>query len=360
MNKFTLCIMVVVTSVLLNPVWAEQNEAEQPLRLELTLIDGSRVIGIPTIDVIPVETVYAKMNVPLKQILTMKIGDDRETVSFSLQNGDKLKGVVKIEPIKLETVFGKVSVNLEHIKQLDVVLAGRAFSQKGLVLWNRLGSENDVNNSRVGPGGKLNGGHFVPGRFGQSLELNMQEQFGVTFPVDIMSASAGCIEFWAKLVDFPQVLPWGAKPGLIGMGDKEDNRGFMLQFNGNDGASNGGLCACLGGIGSAGTAQYGSWTYARALGTEAVGEWHHYALVWSSGGLPGVADGTRRVAVFVDGRLNTGSWNGTVIPPGPLVIPNEGRLGLLCHQSQSSGRVAFDNIKIWNYAKTDFSDRTDE
>jgi hypothetical protein len=189
----------------------------------------------------------------------------------------------------------------------------------------------------------------------------MQEPFGVTFPVDIVPTTAGCIEFWAQLVDFPPGLPWGQKPGLIGVADKEDgNRGSILHFNGNDGASNGGLCVGLEGVGSAGTGQYGSWTYARALGAETVGDWHHYALVWAAAGIPGVADGTRGLAVFVDGRLNTGAWNGAAVPPGKLVLPSGGRLGLLFHQGLSSGRVVFDNLKIWDYAKTDFADRTDE
>jgi hypothetical protein len=189
----------------------------------------------------------------------------------------------------------------------------------------------------------------------------MQEQFGVTFPLTIVPTSSGCIEFWARLADLPQALPWGQKPGLIGVNDKDgSNRGSILHFNGNDGASNGGLCAGLGGIGSAGTAQYGNWTYARALGADTVGEWHHYALVWNPAGIPGVAEGTRGLAVFVDGRLNTGSWNGAVVPAGPLALPDGGRLGLLCHQGLPGGRVVFDNLKIWNYAKTDFSDRERE
>jgi hypothetical protein len=257
-------------------------------------------------------------------------------------------------------VFGTVAVGIEHIQQLDIVLSGGT-GQKGLVLWNRLGSESDVKNSRVGPGGKLNAGRFVEGRFGQGIELNMQEPFGVTFPAEIVPASAGCIEFWAKLMDFPQALPSGEKPGLVGVSEKENVLGGpCIHFNGNDGAANGGLCARLGTIGSAGTAQSGSWTYARALGTDAVGDWHHYALVWNPAGIPGVIDGTRCVAIFVDGRLNTGSWNGPVVPPGPWTLPSGGRLGLLCHQGMPSGRIIFDNLKIWNYAKTDFGDRTDE
>lgn len=361
MKRFTFCMAVLATTALAGAVWAEPDtqKEERSLRMELHLVDGSHVIGIPALATVPVETPYAKLNIPLKQIASLKIGEDHETVTVDLQNGDKLKGVINLEPIRLDAIYGRVSVGVEHVRQIVVVLDGAA--QNGLVVWNRLGSESEVRNSRVGPDGKLSAGRFVPGRFGKGIELNMQEPFGVTFPAEIVPAAAGCIEFWAKLIDFPQTLPWGEKPGLVGVSEKENATGGpCLHFNGNDGAANGGLCARLGTIGSAGTAQYGSWTYALALGTDAVSDWHHYALVWNPAGIPGVADGTRGLAVFVDGRLNTGSWSGAVVPPGPWTLPSGGRLGLLCHQGMPSGRVVFDNLKIWNYAKTDFGDRTEE
>ncbi|GDX09267.1 hypothetical protein LBMAG57_10390 [Verrucomicrobiota bacterium] len=76
------------------------------------------------------------------------------------------------------------------------------------------------------------------------------------------------------------------------------------------------------------------------------------------GGIPGVADGTRKAAVFVDGRLNSGYWGGGT--GKTLTVPTNGRFGLLCHQGVTSGRIVYDNLKIWKFAKTDFSDRNDE
>jgi uncharacterized repeat protein (TIGR02543 family) len=40
--------------------------------------------------------------------------------------------------------------------------------------------------------------------------------------------------------------------------------------------------------------------------------------------------------------------------------PDSYVFGLLHHHGITNGRVAFDNLKIWNYAKTDFSDRFDD
>jgi hypothetical protein len=217
-----------------------------------------------------------------------------------------------------------------------------------------------VKYSRVGPGGTLNAGSFVPGRFGTGIELNMNEQYGVTFPVETVSGPDGCVEFWAKLVDFPNDLAWGARPGLIAGDEGKGAVLFMLlHLNGNDGQSNGGLIADIPGLSNGATGQYGQWTYARALGTDSAGDWHHYAMVWASAGIPGVDNGQRTVAAYVDGKLNSSIWRGAGGHIRPLV-PATGRFGLLWHQGMPAGRVVYDNIKIWSHAKTDFSDRAEE
>ena len=122
MKKSALCIAMVAAVALAFTAWAKEDKTEQQLRLELDLVDGSRVIGVPGIEAVPVQTSYAKMDIPLKQILTLKMGDDHETASVDLRNGDKVKGVISISSIKLETMFGKVSVGIENIKEIHLSL----------------------------------------------------------------------------------------------------------------------------------------------------------------------------------------------------------------------------------------------
>jgi hypothetical protein len=274
------------------------------------------------------------MDVPLAQIQALKIGDDHETVTLNLRNGDKLTGVISLAPIKLITLFGTVAVGIEHIKQLDIVLSGGT-GQKGLVLWNRLGSESEVKNSRVGLGGKLNAGRFVEGRFGQGIELNMQEPFGVTFPAEI-------------------------NPSLI-RSDTPEGSGFHLFFAPNDGAANGGLCI-KSRLGWAGTGPFGSWSYAGSLKSAKPGDWHHYAVVWNGvGNILNVADTTRKISVFVDGQLNTTTSNKS--PEEQLFASgNAPRFGFIGFPTDAipGASIVFDNLKIWNYAKTDFNDRDNE
>lgn len=348
------CAAVSLTSTVLG----QDAQTDEAIRVALDLWNGSRIIGVPSVASVPLETDYAKMDIPLKQIAAIRIEAIHENASFDLQNGDKLKGMISLEQLTLLTVFGEVSVAMKHIRQIGVLRSSEAASVDGLVLWNRLGSEDDVTRSAIGPGGKLNAGRFVPGRFGNGIELNMQEQYGVTFPPEIVPGPSGCIEFWAKLVGFPLDLSSGARPSLLAASDEGGTSSFILFFSGNDGEAKGGLCTRLPGLGSAGTGSYGPWTYARALGSNTVGDWHHYALVWAADGIPCVDNGMRKGAVYVDGKLNTSAWNGAA--GSRLAMPTTGPFGFLAHQGMPSGSVVFDNLKIWKYAKTDFSDREEE
>ena len=138
MSKLKHWLVVLTALSLLSASSAEQETVESvPLRLSLDLVDGSHVIGVPNIKSVPVQTSYAKMDIPLRQIRSIKIADDHETASLELQNGDKLTAVLGVGPIELGTIFGKTTIGLEHIEQLDVVLTGRALPQelkRGLVL----------------------------------------------------------------------------------------------------------------------------------------------------------------------------------------------------------------------------------
>ena len=171
MKRFVLSMAALVAMALVGTAWAGKDKDEPQLRLELYLVDGSHIIGVPSIESVTVQTSYAKMDVALKQILTIKIDDDHENASVDLRNGDKLKGVVRLEPIRLETVFGTVKIGIGHIRRLDVVLVGGKDS--GLILWNTMGSDEEVRNSAVGPGGEINGtiDVYTPGVSGKAAHL---------------------------------------------------------------------------------------------------------------------------------------------------------------------------------------------
>lgn len=225
----------------------------------------------------------------------------------------------------------------------------RSHAQSGnLVLWNKLGTQDEVENSAVGPGGEIVGGSFISGVFGNAYVADYNENELLSFPTVLFPYPAGAIEFWAKLIGFPSTTGWGGEhPGFI-LAAAIPSVGYpVLRFVGNDGHGGGGLSATIHGLNTA-TGGYRYWTYAEILGADQVGDWHHYAVVWNVAGIPDVSG--QKIAIYLNGQLNSGRW-------GPY-NPNENDPGmLLIRNTLNQGSVAIDNIKVWDYAKTDFSDR---
>ncbi|MEI6217289.1 MAG: hypothetical protein WCP86_00155 [bacterium] len=131
MKRLTLRMIVVTATLLVGTVFAGLDRQEPQLRLELDLVDGSHIVGTPSLASVPVQTSYAKMDIQMKQILTIKIDDNRETASIALRNGDRLKGVINLEPIHLETVFGTVKIGIEQISGLRTILTGSWITPMG-------------------------------------------------------------------------------------------------------------------------------------------------------------------------------------------------------------------------------------
>jgi hypothetical protein len=154
------------------------------LRLVVDLLDGSRVIGTPAIASVPVQTSYARMELPLKQIQTLKIGEDHETATFDLRNGDKLKGAITLAPLKLQTSFGPVAIGIEHLRELRVLLSGGALPdalQKGLVLYytfDRDDGSNITDGSTKANHATVSGARFTPeGKSGGAMVFDGADDY---------------------------------------------------------------------------------------------------------------------------------------------------------------------------------------
>jgi len=227
-------------------------------------------------------------------------------------------------------------------------------SNAALVFQNTLGSAAEIQNSLVGSGGTYLGqGSFVPGVFGNAFAANSSESYRVKFPKEVIPVQTGTIEFWGKLIDYSSGLPGngGLAPTFFRM-DNESQGNFSLTFSANDGLGGGGLVATAGKYYQAETGGFGSWTYDQALGAGSASDWHHYALVWGQN----VSGTGHNVAAYVDGVLNSQRWYD--FPSSSFGdLPSGASLGLLSNDKNQPGSVAIDNLKIWDIAKTDFSDR---
>ncbi|KAA3611837.1 MAG: hypothetical protein DWQ01_07060 [Planctomycetota bacterium] len=220
-----------------------------------------------------------------------------------------------------------------------------AFGQEGLVLWNRLGSQQEVENSAVGLNGSFAGGSFVPGVSGNAFRADHSQDLSVTFPYQVVPTGAGTIEFWAKLEGMPTNIPWGQNPYFIEIGD--GSSGYGMGFNGNDGGGGGGICGSAGDHYMCSTGVYTqTYSYESLLGSGQVERWHHYALVWDENNLPGLG---QKVAVYLNGQLQPQRWHdyrNNGFPP-----MTGGELGLINFQQLTQGAVAIDELKIWDHAR---------
>jgi hypothetical protein len=122
MNRFKRCAIVLVAISLSAVGRAEQGKDAPPFRFSVDLVDGSRIVGVPSIESVSVRTVYAKMDIALHHIARIEIADDRKTAALALQNGDRIKGILDLPSIGMETVFGEVSIAIEHARVISVRL----------------------------------------------------------------------------------------------------------------------------------------------------------------------------------------------------------------------------------------------
>jgi hypothetical protein len=162
---------------------AEDRPASKPrlisIELAIDLVDGSHIIGVPSFKSIPVQTAYAKMNIPLKAIASVEVNDDHETAHFELRNGDNLKGVFHLGPLEIETLFGKVSLKLEHVVRFDVSSSAKTLPDsltRGLVMHYPFGREKGgkaTDTSGKGNHGVVNGAKWVStGKIGGAYKFD--------------------------------------------------------------------------------------------------------------------------------------------------------------------------------------------
>ena len=139
-------------------------------------------------------------------------------------------------------------------------------------------------------------------------------------------------------------------PAFLIAGDSEGSN-YSLMINGNDGWGGAGLCG-WGGNGNVASGEYtNSYSYGEVLGD--VTAWHHFALVWNIDGV----DGTNEtVQIYKDGNpvgssLICNETNHTATKLDALV---DGELSIGQISSAFTGSFLIDELKVWNYAKTEF------
>ena len=300
MKGLTFRLMVLAATVLAGTAGAAENTTNPPPRLEIGLVDGSRVIGVPGIESVPVQTSYAKMDIPLKQIRSIKIESDHENVALALTNGDRLKGVLSLKPIEMETLFGMVRIDLTLVADISVYPGGKgslpAALLDGLVLYYSFDKDEGgkvTDAGRKGNDGTVKGATWTPeGKVGGAYSLD-----GVGNYISRSSQTWGITNEWT-------FSAW-VKPGHINLAIN-DERG-IVSLRSEDDKNTIQLMHAQGGWERGAGTQFfslrirGSGGYVKLMqGTTQpqVGTWYHVAGTW---------DGTN-ARLYVNGVEDTPYW----------------------------------------------------
>ncbi len=228
-----------------------------------------------------------------------------------------------------------VDILIERIEILETGLQGT----KGLVLWNKMGSIEEVENSEVGPNGTIVGDVNFNNtvKFGQGLTPNSgYADSGVDFPTTVVNPEKGCVEMWVIFYYKPIPFSYGAY-GFINVNfwshnvmsfawhNDESMFNFSLVFNGN------GRDANLKG-------------FDPPLNIPI-----HIACVWDRTGIDGTSEYMRTYVNGVKMAVNNtnNDW-GTDNTSGNFRVatPWDGEF--------ETDRYSVSNLKIWDYAKTFF------
>jgi hypothetical protein len=242
----------------------------------------------------------------------------------------------------------------------------------GLVLWNRLGSEDEVLNSEIGPdlgfyktGDCQNAGciswaeikgnpAYIPGMFGGALTLDEGPYFSegrihnvvLRDSKNYLDTERGAVEMWFQETADPQPWSYGIYRlfnGAYGLGD-----GVSLWVQTPDSYDVGparliytisGLCY----VQSESDGQVGMDISAYN------NTWIHVAAVWDRSGINGTP---KTMKLFVNGV----SVASTTCSDWPTEFSGTVDIGG-GNDDQIAGKFAVDNLKVWSYAKINYSDR---
>jgi len=199
MKRLILVLACVVSSGV--RLAAEETKPVPPLRLVVSLSDGSRVLGEPSLTGVALETEsLGKLEIPLAKLRGIKFADSREA-TLALANGDKLQGRLVNRELALQTLFGAVTIPVALAREIQVTSrpAAGAEVRDGLVAWYPFnGDANDQSGNENH--GRLVGAKFVDSGTGKALRVegNTGSFVVIKRTAAIEPADAITISFWLK------------------------------------------------------------------------------------------------------------------------------------------------------------------
>ena len=238
---YTVLLALVLPLCSINASNTEQQKMSEELRLVLDLTKGSHIIGIPSVSSVQLITSYGKLDLPLKNIGSIRFNDDQETVLVTLHTNEKFKGVLGLEKFTLATILGDIAIGTEHIDTISVEMAEPSlFSssalRSGLVLHYSLdadeGRQATDNSGRGNHGVVSQGTSYTDGVMSKGIRTISKDTFV------ICSSAAANPNGWREFSMTVWVKPHGVSTysNLIGFGKPDTRGGIALRIGGRQGS----------------------------------------------------------------------------------------------------------------------------
>ncbi len=267
----------------------------------------------------------------------------------SLGNGDAFTMKISNNSFKLKSLIGVLEIPRTSFRSLTFSpQRGTSAAKDGLVFFCTFDDEDSVASPTAGPSVKLELGTIRGnGKNGSALYVEPGIAGAqIAFP-DGTFGNEGCIEFWANMASGKTEFSTGGDPRFFLLSDSAGREFAHLEFASNNGAGGSGLSGHICGL-RAQTNRGSSFMmpYSDVFKGQNYNGWHHYAFVWTVGSL----------RIFIDGKLVcsvSGQYDAATFSDSEMLmdIPLNRIRG-----KSFNNKSAFymDDLKIWNYAKTDF------
>ena len=115
----------------------KREDKSKHVELTLNLSDGSRIVGEPIRESLPISAIYGDLDISFRQVRTIRWQHDTGIVSIELKDGDSISGKLLLDALEITAQYANVSVPIRHIESIDISLVGSQGSTFGrsLVLY---------------------------------------------------------------------------------------------------------------------------------------------------------------------------------------------------------------------------------
>ena len=342
--------------------------AKTAVTVTASLRDGSTVKGDFLTKKITGATLFEK-NLALAPSLVRAInftGTNGES-KVELSNGDHFAMAVSNDAFAVRSLLGNLKVPRTKLRSLTLAsrsAAAKGGSSGGLIFHCTFDDEKAIMSPAIGSAGKFMAGGFYEGKKGRALMTVPYTNHAVfEFPVGFLKDS-GCIEFWAKILKQTPSVGDGGDPRLLAI-TSADTHDFICNVDvvSNDGSGNSGfaLRTWYGGKSSINGMRH--LRYGDLFHPENWRDWHHYAVVWNKDGISDIPN-SPKAALLIDGKLIVSTGGGSA-PVNMARMPSQMShvLGITSDPAigpeyNTKSPFLIDELKIWDYAKTNFPTST--